>query len=96
MKKDIELFIEKVASKEIREVLEKHLSEILKDDTEKEVILMVDKKYALNELHTSSEVEKLAHAVHKVYGEEYSLTLKVDLLEAHNERTMFIPHTIRY
>lgn len=94
MKKEVELFIEKVSSKEIREVLEKHLSEIKVN--EKEVVLVLDKKYAMHELHRSSEVEQLVHTVQKLYGEDFSLTLKLELKEAHGERDMFVPHTIRY
>lgn len=96
MKKDTEAFVESVSSKEIREVLGRHLSQILKNERKKEVVLMIDKKYAVNELHKSSEIEKLTHAAHKVYGEDYSLSLKANLMEPHNQREALIPHTIRY
>lgn len=99
MEKSIEIFLENVSPKEIKEVLKNHLSKIVKDDEEKDIILVVNKKYAMNELHKSKDIQALLHTVHKIYWEDYSLTLKLQLedLSIHqDDEDVFVPHMVRY
>jgi len=67
MEKSIEVFLEHITSKEIKEILKNHLSQIIKDEEIKDIMLVVNKKYAMNELHKSRDMHKLLEAVHKIY-----------------------------
>ncbi len=99
MEKSIEIFLENVSSKEIKEILKEHLSKLIKNDEEKDIVLAINKKYAMNELHKSKDMDTLLHTIHKVYWEEYSLTLKLDLadLGSHEDgEDVFVPHMVRY
>lgn len=79
--------------------MKNHLSQIIKDEEIKDITLVVNKKYAMNELHKSRDIYKLLEAVHKIYWQDYSLTIKLELadMSAHeNDEDVFVPHTVRY
>jgi hypothetical protein len=53
----------------------------------------------MNELHKSKDIQALLHTVHKIYWEDYSLTLKLQLedLSIHqDDEDVFVPHMVRY
>ena len=101
MEKDIKEFLENISSKSTRELIQEHLSslEITKN---KEIVMVIDRKYAFNNLNSHEHRESVIKWLKKAFGEDKILILKLGshLMRweerEHHNREMNVPHAIRY
>lgn len=100
MEATIKKLVWAISHKSTREIIKDYTKELTVDNEKKIVTIIVDRKYALNELFTSEHIGHLNAWVKKCFGEEYEPVLKNTFhamkweKEEHHNREMNIPHNI--
>lgn len=89
-------FLHKFIKWKDSKILTQQTQNIIEDEQKKEVIIEVKQKYALNKLQKSSILEQMKQKVKQIYGQDFSLSLRLKPLKTHHDREMNVPHTIHY
>lgn len=95
MENIIKWLLNNINSKEIVKLLEKNISWIIEDENEKIVTITINKKYVMNDLLKSDNLDLIKSWVHKTFWEDYSINLKLKWNSTH-DREMLISHNIHY
>ena len=96
MKKSIKTVITHISPKKLRGFLETHIANIVENKKKKEITILIDKKYALNDIKKTSKITQLLESIKKAYGSEYSGFIKLDTDTIHHDREMKIPRAVHY
>jgi len=94
--------INSLSSKEVKEIIENNVKEIIVDDEDKTVSIYADSKHYLNLLSSWENIWDLIKWVKKAYWEDYQTIIKTENHKMKNEKTehhdreMNIPHTIHF
>lgn len=67
MDKNIKLLLEEIHDKDTRELVEDHIRDISLDLDKKETIILIDKRYAMNILHTAEYMGYFLEAIRKCF-----------------------------
>ena len=67
MTKNIKLLLQEIRDKDTREVVEGHIRNISLDLDKKETIILIDKRYAMNILHSAEYVGYFLEAIKKCF-----------------------------
>lgn len=101
METNLNKLIENISSKSTREILEDHVKSIELTDS-KEIILIIDRKYAFNILRSHEHIWNIISWVKKSFwdNKETILKIKSHLMKweniEHHDREMNIPYMIHY
>ncbi len=96
MEKTFKLLLEHISPRETRELVATHIKKIGLNETEKTVILFIDKRYAFNLISSHDQIPKIIKGVKRTFGEDYRTTLKLDVKPEGSDREKALPHTIHY
>lgn len=95
MEHEVKELLNNIHPKDVVKILEPHIKWILKD--ENDIIILVDKTYAMNELSKTENMEKLIKWVGTTYWEWYNTVIKLNSFDDENyKREVNIPHQIHY
>jgi hypothetical protein len=67
MDKNIKLLLQEIRDKDTKEIVEDHIRNITIDDDKKETIILIDKRYAMNILHTAEYMGHFLEAIKKCF-----------------------------
>ena len=101
MEKNLKKLVENISPKSTREIVEDHVNSIELTDSD-EVIVMVDRRYAFNNLHSSEHIWNLISWVRKAFWEDKETVLKLQAhlmkweTTEHHDREMNVPFKIHY
>ena len=102
MTANLKKLIEEVPHKSTKELIEDHAKEVIVDEQNKSVTIVIDRKYALNELTKADHISDVIKWVKKAFWEDFGTTIKAmdhsvwRYGNEHHDREMNIPHTIHY
>jgi len=102
MEKELKILIKNISSKLTREIIEDHVKELILNSDKKEVTIIIDRKYALNYLHSSKNIWDVLKWIKKTFGDDYKTILKLNahLMKSekieHHDREMNLPYKIHY
>lgn len=95
MQKELKIYIDNLSPKETRQIVEKHAKRIDLNEEENQIIIIIDKKYAYNDLISSPHIENAQKAVKQSFGEKYEPVIKFEWgEEPHEGREKNVPHHI--
>ena len=102
METKLKKLIENIHPKVTRKIFETHVTEIELNEEEKEAVILVDKKYAFNDLNSRDHIWNVIKWVKKTFTNDYKTVLKLraHLLKGekteHHDREMNTPYIIHY
>lgn len=96
MSKYIESLLREIHEKDVRELAEDHIRDIVFDEMKKEVTVLIDKRYAINLLQSSRYIAHFIGGLRKCFGEEAHIVLRLDHPHHAHDREMLIPHMVHY
>ncbi len=96
MDKNIKLLLQEIRDKDTREIVEDHIRNISLDEEKKETIILIDKQYVINILHSAQYVEHFIRAIKKCFGESMHIIIRLDHPHQTHDREMLIPYAIHY
>jgi len=89
-------FLQKFIKWKESKILLEHTENIIEDKQQKELIIELKHKHALNKLQKKSRLEQIKQKVKKIYGNDFSLSLRLKPIKTQHNREMKIPHAIHY
>lgn len=92
----IESLLREIHEKDVRELVEDHIRNVVFDEVKKEVTVLVDKRYAINLLHSPRYIPHLITALRICFGEEVHIVLRLEHPHRAHDREMLIPHAVHY
>lgn len=96
MARDIGPILREIREKDVRELVEDHVRDIDFDSDKKEIVVSVDKRYAINLLHSSRYIPHFITALRVRFGEDNRIVLRLEHPHHGHDREMLIPHAIHY
>lgn len=102
MEANLKKIIENISSVSTREIAEDHIKDIIIDSEAKSVTIVIDRKYALNQLISNENIDNVLKSVKKAFSEDYETIIKLKdhkhgrYGNEHHDREMNIPHTIHF
>jgi hypothetical protein len=102
MDANIKKLIEWILPKSTREIVEDHVKEIIINVEAKNITLLIDRTYALNQLSSADHIWNLIKWVKKSFWNESETILKTKChtlkgeKKEHHDREINVPHTIHY
>lgn len=85
-----------------RELIEDHVKEIIENDEDKSITIIIDRKYALNQLTSSDHIWNVLKWVKNSFWQDYETIIKIvnhkfwRYWNEHHDREMNIPLFIHY
>lgn len=89
-------FVKNISSGNTKKLLLKSIHRFIKNIEWKEIILELKNKHSFQKLQKTSFFSEIKQKIQKIYGEDFSLSLKLKPILTLHDREMNIPHTIHY
>ncbi|MDD5197817.1 MAG: hypothetical protein PHN60_03075 [Candidatus Gracilibacteria bacterium] len=96
MNKNIKSFLQEIHEKDVQELAEDHVRDVIFDEVKKEVTVLIDKRYAMNLLQSAHYISHFIGALRKCFGEKTHVVLRLDHPHHAHEREMLIPLFVHY
>lgn len=88
--------LENISSRKFTKFLKNHVNSIKEIVTQNQIVLYIYKKYAYDVLKKKRNLKKIQEKITKIYGENFSLKLKLKPNFILHDREMNIPKVIHY
>lgn len=102
MEANFKKLLDEISHKNTNEIIEDHVKELNLNENNKSVTLIIDRKYALNQIVNKRHIWDVIKWVKKAFWEDYETIIKLvnhkewRYWNEHHDREMNIPHTIHY
>ena len=96
MDHNIKFLLQEIHDKDTRELVEDHIRNISLDESKKEAVILIDKRYVMNILHSAHYIWNFIEAIKKCFWENNHIIISLDHPHQTHDREMRIPYAIHY